>query len=65
VSERDDTSRNRVATFKTSGVGVNITQNCYFCEQPRDRLGGRTVGRLRLFRCALCVAEKAKKEAIQ
>jgi hypothetical protein len=56
MSERDDTSRNRVATFKTSGVGVNITQNCDFCLKPRNQLGGKRTrrGPMWLFKCAIC-----------
>lgn len=59
--ETDRRERNRVATFRSSGVGQAITQNCFFCNQPRHQLGGRVIKRgvMRLFKCAVCLeAEK-------
>lgn len=53
----DAKTRDRVAAFQPYGAGHVIAKFCWFCDQKKHPAGGRVVGRLRLFKCAQCVAK--------
>jgi hypothetical protein len=44
----------RDTTWREAGIGHSPTVRCWFCDKPRNQIGGKIVGRLRLFKCAQC-----------
>lgn len=61
--ERDDIARDRVATFRPFGTGLQLSMQCWGCKTPKRQDGGRRLGALRLFHCAECI-ERKKTEKV-
>lgn len=47
------------------GLTQYMYSYCFGCKQHRTRVGGKTTGKLRLFKCAECLANKEETKKTQ
>ena len=51
----DDAKAPADRQFAHPGVGLYTSRLCAFCHKPRSSGGGKLIGPVRRFQCALCV----------
>jgi hypothetical protein len=65
VIDRDELHRVGSLGLLDRGPGTAVLQRCWYCNLSKHQLGGKRVGRMRLFKCADCVNNPPAKPATE